>query len=251
MSRTPLIVGNWKMYTSLPEARALAAAIADKSVPGIETVICPPFLWLVPLAEQLSGSNLALGAQDCWPEPEGSFTGNVAAAMLAPLCRWVIVGHSERRAIHGEDDELIARKLAAALEVGLTPILCLGETATQRAEGEAESTIARQLRAALATAPAAQIPQVVIAYEPVWAIGSGDPATVDDAAAMARLIRSELSAFDDELPHSVRILYGGSVNSENAGGFFEDTEIDGALVGGASLDAGAFNAIRVRAVGWT
>ncbi len=247
MSRTPLIVGNWKMYTSLPEARALAAAIGDQSVPGIETVICPPFLWLVPLAEQLAGSNLALGAQDCWPEPEGSFTGNVAAAMLAPLCRWVIVGHSERRAIHGEDDELIARKLTAALDVGLSPILCLGETASQRAAGEAESTIARQLRAALDAAPAAQMHQVVIAYEPVWAIGSGDPATVNDAAAMARLIRSELSTFGDELARRVRVLYGGSVNAENAGGFFEDTEIDGALVGGASLDAGAFNAIRVRA----
>ncbi len=249
MSRTPLIVGNWKMYTSLPQARALAAAIADQSVPGIETVICPPFLWLVPLAEQLAKSDLALGAQDCWPEPEGSFTGNVAAAMLAPLCRWVIVGHSERRAIHGEDDALIARKLAAALDVSLSPILCLGETASQRADGEAESTIARQLRGALAAAPTAQIHQVVVAYEPVWAIGSGDAATVDDAATMARLIRTELSAVDDELSHRVRILYGGSVNAENAGGFFEDTEIDGALVGGASLDAGAFNTIRARAAG--
>ena len=249
MSRTPLIVGNWKMHTSLPRARALAAAITGHPVPGIETVICPPFLWLVPLAEQIADSDLTLGAQDCWPEPEGSFTGNVAAAMLAPLCRWVIVGHSERRAIHGEDDALIARKLAAALDVGLSPILCLGETASQRADGEAESTIARQLSGALAGAPAAQIHQVVIAYEPVWAIGSGDAATVNDAAAMARLIRTELSAVDDGLAQRVPILYGGSVNAENAGGFFEDSEIDGALVGGASLDAGAFNAIRARAAG--
>lgn len=244
MSRTPLIAGNWKLNTSLAEAGDLAAAIASVPVDGVESVVCPPYPWLVPVAERLAGSAIAVGAQDCWPEPAGAFTGDVSAAMLAPVCRFVLVGHSERRVIHGEEDALVARKLAAVLDAGITPILCVGESARQRAANNADIIVERQLGAALGALSPSQLSSVVVAYEPVWAIGTGTAATADDASIMASLIRRWLARRDPASAASIRVLYGGSVSAGNSAELLAGQDIDGALVGSASLDEEAFNAIR-------
>ena len=244
MSRTPLVVGNWKLNTTLPEARDLARAIATTPVSGVETVICPPYPWLVPLAELLRDTPIMLGAQDCWPDAHGAFTGDVSAALLAPHCSWAIVGHSERRAIHGEPDALVARKMVAAFDAGLTPVLCVGETEAERSAGHANQVIVRQLHAALANLSTPRLNHLVIAYEPIWAIGTGDAATPDDARTTAATIREHVATFSRTAAVSVRILYGGSVAANNAAEIFAGDDVDGMLVGGASLDAAAFTAIR-------
>lgn len=243
-TRTPLVVGNWKLNTSLPEARALATAIAAIPIAGVETVLCPPFPWLVPLAELLGDAPIMLGAQDCWPEPRGAFTGDVSAAMLAPHCRWVIVGHSERRAIHREDDQLVASKVVAAFDAGLCPILCVGETEDERSSGHAERVIGRQVDSVLAGLTEERTRRLVIAYEPVWAIGSGQAATPADARSMAAMIRHQVATHAASAADSLRVLYGGSVNQGNAADIFAGDDVDGVLVGSASLDAVAFTAIR-------
>ncbi|MBA2277516.1 MAG: triose-phosphate isomerase [Chloroflexia bacterium] len=244
MNRTPLVVGNWKLNTSLAEATALTEGIVNAPVDGVDTVLCPPFPWLVPLAELIEDARVALGAQDCWSEVRGAYTGDVSAALIAPYCRFVIVGHSERRALHGEGNDLVARKVGAVLSAGLIPILCVGESAAQRAAGDAETVIKAQLDAAMDTLNAREISQLVVAYEPVWAIGTGAAATPEDAAAMATLIRHRLSAKHASAARTARVLYGGSVTVDNAADLFATDDIDGALVGGASLDATAFNGIR-------
>lgn len=244
MSRTPLVVGNWKLNTTLPEAQDLALSIAAISVSGVETVVCPPYPWLVPLAELLRDTPIMLGAQDCWPDALGAFTGDVSAALLAPHCSWAIVGHSERRAIHGESDALVSKKVVAAFDAGLTPVLCVGETEAERSAGQAEQVIVRQLHAALADLSAPRLNQLVIAYEPVWAIGTGHAATPDDARTTAARIRERVATFSATAAMSVRILYGGSVAATNAAEIFAGDDVDGLLVGGASLDAAAFTTIR-------
>jgi triosephosphate isomerase len=245
--RTRLVVGNWKMHTTIAEARALAAGVRDglRRVRGVETVLCPPFTALAAVAETLAGSSLRLGAQTCHHEAKGAHTGEIAPPMLVDLgCRYVILGHSERRRELGEPDELINRKVQAVLAYGLWPILCVGETAEERRQGLTFTTVEGQLRAGLGQVAPDQAATVAVAYEPVWAIGTGVNATPAQAAEVHGYLRGILSEVAaKEVAQAVRILYGGSVNAENAEALLSAPEIDGALVGGASLSTPAFTAI--------
>jgi triosephosphate isomerase len=247
-SRHPLVAGNWKMNTSLPEAVGLASAIAAQAVDGVDVVICPPFPWLPAVHDALAGSTVALGAQNCWHQPNGAYTGEVSLAMLSGLCRYVIAGHSERRQLLGETDELVRAKADAVLDAALTPILCVGETLETRQAGHAEAHVARQLRAALDGRDAAQVDAIVIAYEPIWAIGTGVAATAADAEAMTSFIRREVESRHPGHGDAVRILYGGSVAPANCAEILGQPNVDGALVGGASLKADAFLQIAQAAV---
>ena len=246
MTRTPLAIANWKMNTDLDQAQTLAqdaAAYGAKNPTSIEIVLCPPFPWLVSVANILEKSTVKLGAQDCSPEANGAFTGDVSAEMLAPWCTTVIVGHSERRRIHNEMDDVISLKLRAALDNGMRPVLCIGETLPQRTAGNAKTIVSRQLDAGLTGLTPEAIAQCVIAYEPVWAIGTGKSATAKDAQEMCAHIRTLLVKHDPSLGESMRILYGGSVDPDNAKDLLAGKDVDGALVGGASLDAGSFSRI--------
>jgi triosephosphate isomerase len=239
-----LIAGNWKMNTTVAEAVALASAVRERTgaVQGVEELICPPFVSLAPVAEALRGSTIRLGAQNCYCEAKGAFTGEVSPAMLAPLCQYVILGHSERRAVFGEDDALINRKVRATLEHGLSAILCVGENLAQRQEGRTADVVLSQVQ--LGLEDVLSLERVVIAYEPVWAIGTGQPATGHQANHVAATIRSVLRGlYGPEAADGVRVLYGGSVTAANASEFVDQPEIDGALVGGASLKADKFAGI--------
>jgi triosephosphate isomerase len=247
-----MVIGNWKMYGLQAEARALASAVRDgfkRKVAGT-IAVCPPFTALPAVAEALAGSAIALGAQNCHPEPQGAHTGEVSVPMLAELgCRYVIVGHSERRKEIGETDEQINRKVHAVLAHGLTPVLCVGETGEERRQGLTFPTVEGQLRAGLGTLAAESVAKVVLAYEPVWAIGTGVNATPQQAAEVHGYLRgivSELSS--KETAQGISILYGGSVKADNAESLLGEQEIDGALVGGASLKAPEFIAIVRKAV---
>jgi triosephosphate isomerase len=246
----PVIAGNWKMHGTLASARALAAAVragVEAAEAAAEVVVCPPHPHLAAVAEVLAGGPVALGAQDCHALPAGAHTGDVSAAMLADCgCRFTIVGHSERRAEHHETDGVVRGKALAALEAGLTPILCVGESAAERAAGRAEEVVVVQLAGSLPEAFCAA--GGIIAYEPVWAIGSGRTPTGPEIAAMHAAIRRALAARFGEAGAATRILYGGSVKPENAGAILSLPEVNGALVGGASLSAEAFLAI-LRAAG--
>jgi triosephosphate isomerase len=241
--RQPLVIANWKMHGDETANRALVVALlALLGEPRAACVLCPPFPYLKQLAELLDGSGVALGAQDCSHSEPGAYTGEVAAQMLADCgCDWVIVGHSERRQYHQESDALVAAKLAIAQRCGLTPVLCVGETREQRESGQAEAVVASQLRGALLDL--GDLSQAVVAYEPVWAIGTGLTATPEQAQDMHAHIREVLAGLDSRNAQAVRLLYGGSVKAENAASLFAQPDIDGALVGGASLDAEAFAAI--------
>jgi triosephosphate isomerase (TIM) len=245
--RIPLVVGNWKMHGGQAEARELAQSLRDglKRPRGVEVVVCPPFTALAVVREALSGSAVALGAQNCHWEPSGAFTGEISPAMLAELgCRWVLVGHSERRQIFRETDEEINRKVGAALRHGLRPVLCLGETADERRQGLTFTVVEGQLRAGWAGLSVEDIGRSVLAYEPVWAIGTGVNATPSQAAEVHSYLRGLVSELGSkELAQSVRILYGGSVKAENAAALTQEPDIDGVLVGGASLQAPGFIAI--------
>jgi triosephosphate isomerase len=242
--RPRLVAGNWKMHRTPAEAAALAAAVLDRArtFSKAEVALCPPFPALAAVSEVLRGSQLHLGAQNLHPEPQGAFTGEVSGPMLAAVgCRFVLVGHSERRHGMGEDDALIARKLRAARRDGLIPIVCVGETGAERERAITDAVLARQIESAYQDLGADEAARTVIAYEPVWAIGTGKVATTAEAAAAHRVIRSTLErAVGEGLGAKATILYGGSVNAANAASLFADEEIDGALVGGASLDAAAF-----------
>ena len=242
--RTPLVIGNWKMHGTLVEARALASAIRDglKRPRGVQVVVCPPFTALALVSEVLSGSPIQLGAQTCHHEPAGAHTGEVSIPMLAEIgCRWTLVGHSERRKEIGESDELINLKLRALLTQGLTPVLCVGETAEERRQGLTFTTVEGQLRAGLAGLGGDQIAKTVLAYEPIWAIGTGLNASPGQAAEVQGYLRGLLSELaSKEIAQTVRILYGGSVKAENAEVLLAEPEVDGALVGGASLNAQSF-----------
>jgi triosephosphate isomerase len=244
--RTPPLAGNWKMYKTVPEATALAEALlrglGDTPASDREVLICPPFTALHALGQLLRNTPIGLGGQDVFYEEQGAFTGAISPLMLRDAgCRYAIVGHSERRQIFGEDDALINRKLRAALRHGLRPILCVGETKPQRDTGQAESIVVAQVRAGLADVDAAGLQGVVIAYEPVWAIGTGDTATPGDAQAMHATIRRTIAdLYDAGAAEQLRIQYGGSVKPDNVDELMAQADIDGALVGGASLTAESF-----------
>ena len=237
----PLIAGNWKMNTSLAEAEALAAGIRDAAtqVSDVETLLCPPFTSLAAVRDAIAGSSIKLGAQNMHHQPSGAFTGEVAPTMLQGLCEYVILGHSERRQLFGEDDELINRKVQAAFRHGLKPILCVGETLDQREAGQAASVVSQQLRAGLANV--VDITGLVVAYEPVWAIGTGRAATPKIAAEMmGGAISGTLRSIHPEASDETPLLYGGSVNPDNIAGFAALDCVHGALVGGASLQTDQF-----------
>jgi len=241
--RTPLVIGNWKMHGTIPEARALATGIRDglKRPRGVEVAVCPPFTALAAVAEILNGTPIAIGAQNCHHDPSGAHTGEIAPPMLTELgCRFVLLGHSERRHIYGETDEMVAKKVRAALAADLTPIVCVGESEAQFLAGQAESVLAKQIAGDTSPLTAARdkAAALVIAYEPIWAIGTGRPATASHAVSAARVIRHALEKAG--LPGATPILYGGSVTAANAREFAGAQGIDGALVGGASLKADEF-----------
>lgn len=244
--RRKLIVGNWKMNGRLTSGLNLARALADKAEPAkpldFDLVVCPPATLIWPIAEAVMGTPLLVGGQDCHPANHGAYTGDISAGMLADLgCRYVILGHSERRAAYKETNEQIAKKVAAAQLAGLTTIVCVGETIEQRASGQAETSVVDQIAQSL---PEKLHPsQLVIAYEPVWAIGSGETPSVDDIRTMHKAIRRSLGAKGE----TTQILYGGSVAPSNAAEILAEAEIDGVLVGSASLNSDGFWAIAEKA----
>ncbi len=245
--RTPIIAGNWKCHRTLEEAAALADGIvqAVADVQGVEVVLCPPFVALAAVRERLAGSAVRLGAQNAYTQ-EGAYTGEVAPRMLAGLCRYVILGHSERRRIFGEGDDLVNAKVQAVLGAGMAPILCVGESLEENERGETEAVVSQQVRTALAGVDGRQLAEAgsVIAYEPVWAIGTGRSCPGLVAGAICGTIRRVLAAMgDDQLAAAIRIQYGGSANAGNIAEYMEQPDIDGALVGGASLKVEEFAAM--------
>jgi len=237
--RRKLVVGNWKMHGSRPANAELLAALLAARPFALDVAVCTPFVYLHETAATLAGSELRWGAQDVSPHAQGAFTGEVSATMLAECgCRYVIVGHSERRALHGESDQLVADKAQAALAKGVTPIVCVGETLAQRDAGETEAVVKRQLSAVIHTL-AHCASEIVVAYEPVWAIGSGRTATPAQAQAVHQVLRAQLHAATGH-GDKMSILYGGSVKADNAATLFAQADIDGGLIGGASLKAADF-----------
>ena len=241
-----LIAGNWKMNLNRSEAVKLAREIAaGESGPETDVLVCPPTIYLDSVATAISGSDVALGGQDVYFESSGAFTGETSPAMLLDLgCSFVILGHSERRNVIGETDELINKKIVAALKAGLTPILCVGELLEQRESGKTQEVVETQLSGSLAGLSAEDIQKTVIAYEPVWAIGTGKTASPQQAQEVHADLRKLLSQrYNPETAEIVRILYGGSVKPDNAAELLAQPDIDGALVGGASLNSESFQAI--------
>lgn len=250
--RTPLVAGNWKLNGSREASKALVHGIinAIDASASCEVMVCPPFVYLAEVSEMLATTGVLLGAQDVAVEPVGAFTGEVSAPMLADVgCSHVIVGHSERRALFGETDEIVAAKFEAALDGGLDPILCIGETLEERETGVTMDVVARQIGAVLERLGPGGFASAVLAYEPVWAIGTGLTATPDQAQEVHAHIRGVLSAADAKIGAAARILYGGSVKGGNAAELFAMGDIDGGLIGGASLDAAGFVAICEAAAG--
>jgi len=247
--REPLIAANWKMHKTIGEAKAFIEAFLPKvqGLKGVEIALAPPFTALAAVGQLLreQGAAVRLAAQNMHPNPQGAYTGEISPVMLRELgCRYVILGHSERRRHFGEDDALINEKVLAAFKYGLLPILCVGETFEERRAGMTHSVLERQLTAALEGVPREAARRLVIAYEPVWAIGTGETASPEDAEEGARFLRSLIAKlYDDGTAASVRVQYGGSVKADNAGGILAEPDIDGALVGGASLDPDEFFAI--------
>lgn len=241
-----LVIGNWKMHGT----RAANAELIRKLLPalqgveGVQIAICPPLPYLAQVCELLEDTPVALGAQNLSERTEGAFTGEVSAEMLIDVgCNYALVGHSERRSLYGETDALVAMKFQAALRANLVPVLCLGETIHQRRAGNTNAVIGAQLRAVLQQVGIAQLARGVIAYEPVWAIGTGETASPAQAQAVHRHIRQLLAEHDPITAARIPLLYGGSVKAENAAELFEQVDIDGGLIGGASLDPAAFGAI--------
>ncbi|MFN0096837.1 MAG: triose-phosphate isomerase [Dehalococcoidia bacterium] len=240
--RRPFVAGNWKMNTTEAEALALATGVAAAAGgAACDVAVCVPFPYLAPVKAALAGSSVGLGAQDVYWEAKGAFTGEVSTAMLSDYCRYVIIGHSERRQFFGDTDAWVNKKLAAVLASPLDAILCVGETLAERRAGETEAVLARQIREGLAGI--VLTPRVTVAYEPVWAIGTGEVATPEVAQETCAFVRAQLRAAGGAVAEDIRIQYGGSVNPENAAGLLGLPDIDGALVGGASLKADQFAAI--------
>ena len=240
--RKKLVVGNWKMHGSHSANAELLSGIVAARPFTCDVAVCVPFPYLAETAVALAAQNVRWGAQDCSAHEQGAFTGEVSAAMLAEFgCRYVLVGHSERRALHGESDQLVADKAKAALARGVTPIVCVGETRAQREAGETESVVKRQLSAAIHTL-AHCASEMVVAYEPVWAIGTGLTATPEQAQSVHALLRAQLRAATSRAD-GMKILYGGSVKPDSAPILFAQPDIDGGLIGGAALKAADFVAI--------
>jgi triosephosphate isomerase (TIM) len=250
--RTPFVAGNWKMNKTIAETRELLSVMKNglNEISGVEKVICPPFISLSAAAEMLAGSEIGLGAQNLYWEEKGAFTGEVAPAMVRELCNYVILDHSERRAYFGETDETVNKKLIAAQKFGLTPIVCVGETLAQYEANQTRDVVSSQTRLGLTGVAADFAPSIVVAYEPVWAIGTGKASTGEAANVVIKdYIRSVIAELYGEVAaQAIRVLYGGSVTAANAAEFFSQPDIDGALVGGASLKVEEFLAIAKAAV---
>jgi len=240
VTRTAIVAGNWKMNTTIPEAVALADALLNELpfISGVEKVLCPPFISLDAVRNRIIGTNILLGAQNAYWEPKGAFTGEVSVAMLRGLVDYVILGHSERRQYFDETDEDVNRKVRAALDAGLRVIMCVGESLAENEMGHTESFVEAQVRAGLAEIPSLE--RVVIAYEPIWAIGTGRAATPEVAGGVIGHIRSVVRSMLDNQADALRILYGGSIAPDNFPPFMAHPDIDGGLVGGASLRADSF-----------
>jgi triosephosphate isomerase len=245
--RRLFVAGNWKMNLDRAKAIALAGAVAQEAAktPGVEVAVCPPSIYLDAVATALKDSSIGVGAQNVYHEASGAFTGEISTAMLLDVgCRYVILGHSERRHLLGETDELINKKVLAALAAGLTPIVCVGELLSEREQGQTGQVIRRQFEGSLAEIGDAQMTQIVIAYEPVWAIGTGKVATPEQAEEVHLDLRKLIAErYNSGLADQVRIQYGGSVNGKNAAQLLAQPDIDGALVGGASLKSDEFGLI--------
>jgi triosephosphate isomerase len=242
--RIPLIAGNWKMNTTVAEALELVKAMKDEleKATSVETVVCPPFVSLAAVKELLEGSSIKLGAQNLFFEEKGAYTGEISPMMVADLCEYVIIGHSERRQHFHETGDVVNKKIMAALKAGLTPILCIGERLEENEAGRTEEVVATQLSSSLAGVE--DLDGLAVAYEPVWAIGTGKPATGEQANGTTAFIRRNIAkAYGEKIAREIRVLYGGSVSSANAAEFMQQPEIDGALVGGASLKANEFLSI--------
>ncbi len=241
--RKTLVAGNWKLNGSIADTATLIDGILSglDRVTATDVAICPPYPYLAQAQSLLAGSAVSLGAQNVSDQGSGAYTGEVSAAMLKEFgCDYVIVGHSERRSLYGESDEFIARKFSAAQAAGLIPVLCVGESLEEREQGVTENVVARQLDAVLALSGVSALANSVIAYEPVWAIGTGKTASPDEAQAVHRFIRDRISSHDGDVAEKVQILYGGSVKPDNAEELFSQADIDGGLIGGASLKAEDF-----------
>jgi triosephosphate isomerase len=239
--RTPIIAGNWKMNTTVVEAAELVKAMKDKlnQIAGVEKVLCPTFVSLTAVKELIRGTSIKLGAQNMYFEKSGAYTGEVSPPMLAGLCEYVILGHSERRGYFGETDQIVNKKVKAALAAGLTPIVCVGESLKENEAGETIAVVTRQVKGAFEGIDSPK--GTVIAYEPIWAIGTGKAATGAQANATIKVIRDMVDKlYGVQIAQALRIQYGGSVNSANIAEFISQPDIDGALVGGASLKAADF-----------
>jgi triosephosphate isomerase len=250
--RTPIVAGNWKMNKTVGEARSLVFEMSQKmrEIEGVDKVLCPPFPALLAVSALLQGTDIGLGAQNLHWEEKGAFTGEVSPVMVAEFCQYVIIGHSERRAYFGETDETVNKKVHAALAHDLTPIVCVGETEEQYDSGQTGEVVHRQISQGLADVDPAKAAKIIVAYEPIWAIGTGKASSGENAnAVLADHIRPALAdLFGTDTAQAIRIQYGGSVKGNNADEFFSQPEIDGALVGGASLKKDDFIAIVQAAV---
>ncbi len=242
--RVPMIAGNWKMNTTVSEAKQLVNEMQPglDGITDVDKVICPPFISLAAVKELIKGSSVRLGAQNLYFEEKGAYTGEISPLMLADLCEFVIIGHSERRQYFNEPDKIVNKKIQAALKVGLKPILCIGERLEENEAGRTAEVVSEQLRSSLAGIDYSG--GLIIAYEPVWAIGTGKSATSKQANETVGFIRHNIAKlYDEEIAQEMRILYGGSVTADNITEFVQQSEIDGALVGGASLKADQFLSI--------
>lgn len=245
--RVPIIAGNWKMNKTPKEAGELAAAMKDRlqAIGNVERVLCPPFIDLAAVYNVVAGTAIGLGAQNLYPEKSGAFTGEVSPLMLKELCQYVILGHSERRGYFGETDEFVNRKVKAALSYGLTPIVCVGESLEQNERGETATFVSGQVRGAFSGLSADEALKLVMAYEPIWAIGTGRTATSEGAnQVIGGVVRATISSlYGAGVADQIRIQYGGSMNAANAAELLRQPDIDGGLIGGASLKADDFVAI--------
>jgi triosephosphate isomerase len=250
--RTPFVAGNWKMNKTVEEARLLVSEMgrALKEIKGVDKVLCPPFTSLVAIKALLQGTDIGLGAQNMHWEEKGAFTGEIAPSMVAEFCKYVIIGHSERRTYFGEKDETVNKKVHAALKLGLIPIVCIGETLEEYEGGRTADVVSKQALEGLKNIESVTSSKIVVAYEPVWAIGTGRASSSENAESVHRdVIRKILKEmFGNDAAQSIRILYGGSVTASNASEFFSQPDIDGALVGGASLKVDEYIKITQAAV---
>ncbi|MGH9175050.1 MAG: triose-phosphate isomerase [Vicinamibacterales bacterium] len=245
MSRRLVVAGNWKMNLNRAEAEALATSLAQSAAdaPSVDIVVFPPYPWIIPVSNIVGGTGVKVGAQNCHVARSGAFTGEVSAAMLGELCDVILTGHSERRHLFGESDDIVGQKVAAILATRASVMLCAGETLDERQAGQAQAVVARQLAAGLSSLAVENFDRLTIAYEPVWAIGTGVAATPDDAQEMCAFVRGWLRDRFGDGGQEIRVLYGGSVTPDNAGVLFSRPDVDGGLVGGASLKAESFQAI--------